>query len=88
MYEVEERHDNDLPPGCASFIAALGLALLLVFHMLSLRALSLGDSVIFGLSFDPPLFPLPKENPLEFCLGRGEVGVVGTCKLGSMMEDA
>lgn len=66
------RSGRDIPPGCASERAALGLALLLFFQMLSRRALSWGDSVRSTFPLDEPLLSLRKEKPRE--RWRGEVG--------------
>lgn len=71
--------DVNIPAGCCSFKAALGLALLWPFQKLSLRALSFGDSSYFGFAPDPPLLLLPNENPLD--RGREWFGVVGPSML-------
>ena len=70
----KERAWIDVLLGWASLSAALGLALLWFFQMLSRRALSCGDSVKSTrfLLPDPALLSLRKEKPRERALG--EVG--------------
>lgn len=63
---------KDVLPGCSSFMAALGLALLPILYMLSRRFLSSGDSVRSTLPFEPPLLSLRKLKPRERAL-LGEV---------------
>jgi hypothetical protein len=61
-----------LPPGCASFSAAFGFALLWFFQIASRRAFSCGDSVRSTFPLDDPLLSLRNDRPRE--RARGEVG--------------
>lgn len=79
----ETKAGSNTPPGWASWIAALGLALLVAFQMLSRRAFSRGLSVRSSFVRDPPLLSLRKENvrdPCDWWLrtpGRSAFGVIG-----------